>query len=1049
MKKYILIFISTLLSSILLAQSKQISGCIKDVNGNTIPGVSIVVKGTTKGTVSDLSGNFAIKVNDGDVLMFSFIGMKKQEVTVGKKSIINIVMNPANELLEEIVVLGYGNMSKKDITGSVSKITSKDFEGQHTTTADQILQGRIAGVQVIGGGTPGNAMKVQIRGANSLLGDNSPLYVVDGVPITSGSTTASNGLENLGSSQNSNIMSLLDPSQIESIDVLKDASATAIYGSQGANGVVMITTKKGVTSKPTITVSSDITFNTVAKYIQIETPWQFAESWNEIRQTYPGNFTYNGKTTALGVYWPSVDEIKNNPDKWGVDWQKEIFKNSITQQYTFSVSQKIANTNYNISVSNLNDPGVLMDTYFKRTNFSTNLNSSLWDNRLTYGANVYYSISNGSNKSSAGNSQFNRGVVNTALYYNNIFPVYNADGTFYSLNEDPNNPAAGYRSHPINYIKNTKDISDSKYFIFAGYAELRILKNLKLKSTINNVLNNSSREGYWPNTVWRGATTNGFGSKTSIETSKMVYENYLTYDVKIKGSSLNAVAGFSYQEDKYINLGVSSSNFPSNDFDIKDISSGQTPYPSTDSYVYSQLLSYYGRLNYNIKNRYLLTFTGRADGSSKFGANNKWGYFPSGAFAWRVTEEKFMKNIAEQVSNLKLRASYGLTGSQAISPYQSMAKMGAVGYYFGDTYTTGYAYNSVQNPNLRWETTKTFNVGMDLGLLKNKINIIVDWYDKNTEDLLWQYQMARETGFDIGVVNLGNISNSGLEIAISGSPVKNNSIEWNSALTYTRNKNKVVEFINPASSYDIVLGAPLWGDKIYPNVFMEGQPLGMFYGWKTNGILQTQAEANALTYNNGWASAVPGEYKFVDVSGPNGTPDGIIDNYDRTLIGNPNPDFLLNWNNSIQYKNFTLNLNFNCVYGGDIFNITGAQLNENRGYVGAAASNDSWSPFNPTNAYRKIRDDGKWDAAMLDRYIEDGTYLRLKTLSLGYKLNVKKGSLINWINFNMAVNNAFTISKYTGYNPDVSDYNSNVSKNFDSGGAPTVRAYTFSVKFGL
>ncbi|MEI8205037.1 MAG: SusC/RagA family TonB-linked outer membrane protein, partial [Bacteroidota bacterium] len=739
----------------------------------------------------------------------------------------------------------------------------------------------------------------------------------------------------------------------------------------------------------------------------------------------------------------------NNPDKWGVDWQHEIFKNSITQQYTLSVSQKIASTNYNISISKLNDPGILLDTYFKRTNFSLNLNSSMWDNRLIYGANVYYSISNGSNKSSGGNSQFNRGVVNSALYYNNIFPVYNADGTFFSLNEDPNNPSNGDRSHPINYIKNTKDISEGKYFIFSGYAELSISKNLKLKSTINNVINNSSREGYWPSSVWRGATTNGFGSKSSIETNKMVYENYLTYNVKIKGNTLNAVAGFSYQEDKYKSLGVSSSNFPSNDFDIKDISSGQNPYPSTDSYVNSQLLSYYGRLNYNIKNRYLLTFTGRADGSSKFGNNNKWGYFPSGALAWRVTEEKFMKSIAEQVSNLKLRTSYGLTGSQAIAPYQSLPQMGTVGYYFGDTYTTGYMYNSVQNPNLKWETTKTFNVGMDLGLFNNKINIIVDWYDKNTEDLLWKYQMARETGFDIGTVNLGKINNRGLEIAISGSPIKNKSLEWSTSLTYTRNRNKVVEFINPESSTDFVLGPPLWGDKVYPNVFMEGQPLGMFYGWKTNGIIQTQAEANALTYNNGWGSAVPGEYKFVDISGPNGTPDGIIDNYDRTLIGNPNPDFLLNWNNSILYKNFTLNFNFNCVYGGDIFNITGAQLNENRGFVGTAASNDSWSPFNPTNAYRQIRDLGHWDFAMLDRYLEDGTYLRLKTLGLGYKWNIKKGSLINWINFNLAVNNVFTITKYTGYNPDVSDYDSNVSKNFDSGGAPTVRSYTFSVKFGL
>jgi len=1047
MKKYILIFISTLLSSIMMAQSNQISGFIKDASGNTLPGVNVIIKGTKIGTVSDMSGNFVLKANEGDVMVFSFIGMKIQEVTVGKKSTIYIVMNPSDEMLDELVVVGYGNMSKKDITGSVSKVTSKDFEGQHATTADQILQGRIAGVQVIGGGTPGNAMKVQIRGANSLLGDNSPLYVIDGVPITSGSTSASNGLENLGSSQNSNIMSLLDPSQIESIDVLKDASATAIYGSQGANGVVMITTKKGVTGKPTITVSSDITLNTVAKYIQIEAPWQFAESWNEARQG-TGSYTYNGKTNA-GIYWPTVDELKNNPDKWGVDWQHEIFKNSITQQYTLNVSQKIANTNYNISISNLNDAGVLMDTYFKRTNFSLNLNSSIWDNRLTYGANVYSSISNGSNKSSAGNSQFNRGVVNTALYYNNIFPVYNTDGTFFSLNEDPNNPAAGYRSHPINYIKNTKDISDGKYFIFAGYAELSISKNLKLKSTINSVINNSSREGYWPNSVWRGATTNGFGSKTSIETNKMVYENYLTYNIKIKDNTLNAVAGFSYQEDKYKSLGVSSSNFPSNDFDIKDITSGQNPYPSIDSYVNSQLLSYYGRFNYNFKNRYLVTFTGRADGSSKFGDNNKWGYFPSGALAWRVTQEKFMKGIAEKVSNLKLRASYGLTGSQAIAPYQSLPKMGAVGYYYGDTYTTGYAYNSVQNPDLKWETTKTFNVGMDLGLFNNKINIIVDWYNKNTENLLWQYQMASETGFNIGTVNLGKINNRGLEIAISGSLIKNKSIEWSTTLTYTRNRNKVVEFINPESSNDFVLGPRLWDDTLYPNVFMEGQPLGMFYGWKTNGIIQTQAEANALKYNNGWASAQPGEYKFVDISGPNGIPDGIIDNYDRTLIGNPNPDFLLNWSNSIMYKNFTLNFNFNCVYGGDIFNMTGAQLNENRGYVGTAASNDSWSPFNPTNSYRKIRDLGKWNDAMLDRYLEDGSYLRLKTLSLSYKWNVKKGILINWININLAVNNVFTITKYTGYNPDVSDYDSNASKNFDSGGAPTVRAYTFSVKFGL
>tara|TARA_R110002126_G_scaffold30602_1_gene99807 strand:+ start:73464 stop:76610 length:3147 start_codon:yes stop_codon:yes gene_type:complete len=1042
-KIFTLIFLLQI--TLCIAQTRKITGVVQDESQNPLPGVSILIKNTTKGLTTDFDGNFSIEVKEGDVLLFSYVGMKEQEIVIKKQTNLKVILVNANQL-DEIVIVGYGSSKKKDLTGSVSRISAKEFEGQNVSTADQLLQGRIAGVQVVGGsGSPGEALKIQIRGANSLLGSNTPLYVIDGVPITSENAFAENGLEGDQNSSNSNIMSLIDPSQIESIDVLKDASATAIYGSQGANGVIIITTKKPVSGKARIQVTSKVTFNTVEKFINLEEPWQFAEDWNEATN-FPGSpvFQYDGTTNVEGVYFPGVEEIRSNPDQWGVDWQDEIFDNTITTNQSVSISDKIGNSSYNISYSTLDDTGILIDTRFKRNTFTARINSSKWNNKLKYGANVYYSKTAGNNKSNSGGNSFNVGVINNALSYNNVFPVYDENGDYFVI-QNPDGSQDNL-NHPLNYLKGINDLTEGKYLIISGFADLKLLNNLNFKSTINSVVNNSNREVYWPRSNWRGVGFNGIGSVTIQERTKMVYENYFTYNKRVfQDHSLNAVVGFSYQEDTSKRINATSSNFQTDDLGIKDISSGQDPFITTDSYINSQLMSYYARLNYKIKDRYLFTFTGRADGSSKFGNTNKWGYFPSGAFAWRISEEEFMQNISNKISDLKFRASYGVTGSQAIGAYQSIAALGTTGYYFGDSYTVGNTYNSIQNPGLKWETTYSWDIGFDLSLFDDKIKVVVDWYNKDTKDLLWRYQVARETGFDVGTVNLGEINNSGLEVTISGAPINNGTLKWDTNISYTRNRNKVVEFINPESSDDLLLGTPLWGGKMYPNVFQEGQPLGMFYGWRTDGIIQTQAEADAITYSNGWRPPVPGEIKFVDLDG-----NGVINDEDRTLIGDPNPDFLLNWNNSVSFKNWQMSFNFNYVHGVDIFNITGARLMENRGNgVGSSASNDQWSAFNPSNEFPIIDVNRQYDNAMIDRYIEDGTYLRLKTLSLGYNFGIKKIKWLNWLKMNLAVNNVFTITNYSGYNPDVSSFNSNEKINWDSGSLPSNRAYTFTVQFGL
>lgn len=1049
MKKYLLIFLLTLFSSVLLAQNRQVSGVVRDETGYELPGVSIIVKGTTNGTVSDISGKFVIMANEGDILIFSFIGMKRQEMPIGKKSTLDIVLKADVEMLDEVVAVGYGSLSKRDITGSVAKVTSSDLEGQKASSVEQLLQGRVAGVNILGGsGSPGESMNIRIRGANSLLGNNSPLYVIDGMPIESNNLLAGDVTQGADISMNANILSFIDPNTIESIEVLKDASSTAIYGSKGANGVIIITTKKATSTVATIEVMSRTTLSSVEKYIEIEKPWEFAKNHldyvRSMGQNYP---TFNG-SEYYGLYYPTPDEIKNNPDKYGVDWQKEIFRDAVTQENSVSIRGKSGVTDYSLSYSRLNDQGVLLETSYQRNSINANLNSSLFNERLSISSNLTITKANGSNKPSAGNIGFSDGVVLSALQYNNVFPVYDENGNYFNRNQNATTGTTEILNHPLAYIYETTNRTDITLLLLSFRATYKLSKDLTFTSTVNNRFSESTHEVYLPTSVAQGSSVHGMGGKSWNNVSYFLNENYLNYNKKIgTNHSLKAVLGYSYEQSKYKDLSVSASRFPLDDLAISDISSGEIQNTPKDNYVNSQLVSTYGRINYSLKDRYLLTFTGRADGSSKFGTNNKWAFFPSGALAWRVSQESFMSSTKKQISDLKLRASYGRSGSQAISPYQSLPRVSTVGYYYGSTFNTGFSYSDVKNANLKWETTDTWDIGMDLKLFDQRINVVVDLYKKETKDLLWVYQAARETGFNTGIVNLGHINNKGFELSVEAIPVKTNKFSWTTGVNYSQNRSKIIELTNPASSDDFLLGPAILGGKMFPNVFQEGQPVGMFYGWIEDGVIQTQEEADALKYELGANLPVPGELKFRDLSGPEGKPDGIVDNHDRTIIGNPNPKFTMNWNNNFKFKVWKLGFNFIFVNDFDIYNISGAQLNISAGNkVETRASNDRWTPFYPSNKYPKTYSRLSVNF-MTDRYLEDGTYLRLKTLYLSRDFWLaKKTTWIKAVNVNFSVNNVFTLTNYTGYNPDVNSYNSSEKINWDNGALPSVRSFSLTVK---
>ncbi|WP_423126927.1 TonB-dependent receptor [Gaoshiqia sp. Z1-71] len=999
-------------------QQGTIGGRVTNSSGEPIPGATVVIKGTSMGTITDFSGNYTISnVTPNAVLVFSFVGMRTREITLSGQSVVNASLEEETIGIEEVVAIGYGTVKKSDLTGSVSSIKTEDLKKVPVTSFDQAIQGRASGVQVTqASSAPGGRVVIRVRGGNSLSSSNEPLYVVDGYPISAGSSAG-------GSGAGQNPLATLNTSDIASIEILKDASATAIYGARGANGVVLITTKRGQIGKTQVTFDGYSGVQQVANKLDMMNAREFAELVNEARAN-----------DGLSPAFPNNSNLYNFPDPSslgkGVDYQDEIFRSALIHSYNLGISGGNDAVRYAVGGSFFGQTGIVEGTDFNRASFRSNIDSKLAEN-LTVATNFTASHVWGSIGSSEGDGGNNAGVVNSAILMPPTVPVKQEDGSYTQMNPTPGGSTI---QNPVPIALLATNYQEIERILGSVEANWEIIDGLSLKVTFGTDMSSANRQVYWPKETVNGFNANGSASQANRKMASYLNENILTYNKSVGDHSLNVLGGYTWQtfHNQYFSAGAT--NFPTDIYGANNLGAG-TAYsqPSSDKNQ-SQLASYLGRINYIYKGRYLLTLTGRADGSSKFGANNKWAFFPSVAAAWRISEENFMSSVSA-VNNLKLRLSYGQTGNQDISSYQSLAKLGTMNYAFNGVLNAGVGPNNIPNPDLKWETTSTTDIGFDLGAFDNRLTLVVDYYYKKTTDLLWNISTPQTIGFPSIFKNIGSLENKGIEVSVGGD-IFTGKFTWNTQANWSRNRNKVLEIPGYTPSVQGSLSGHL---KVNGSWLEPGLPIGVWNLLKYDGVFQDQAQLDAGPRSS--TNDKLGSARFIDKSN-----DGKI-NYtdDRMIVGDPNPDFIFGWSNNFSYKGFDLSIYMQGSYGNDIINVQRAETNVSGPW--GNQRREILNRWTPTNTHTDIsRARVTVDPLLLQSswLIEDGSYLRVKTMTFGYTFN--KIKLMESLRVYVTGQNLITLTDYSGFDPEVnSQGNSNLQMGVDYNAYPAAKAFIFGI----
>ncbi len=983
----------------------QISGVVSSVDGQILPGVNVVEKGTSNGVVTDFDGAFQIETQSSNaVLVFSFVGFETQEQALNGRSELNIILAEDAQNLQEVVVVGYGSTKKSDVTGAVSSVSSEDLEQAVYNNVDDLLQGRSAGVQVTSSsGAPDAGASIRIRGNNSISGSNAPLYVVDGIPIA--------GSPNF------------NPQEIESIEILKDASATAIYGSRGANGVILVSTKRGKEGKITLNLSARTSISEVIQTYDMLNGQQYAEFRNE----------------AVLNLNPNAAIPFTNPEQYageGFNWQDEILRTGIRNEYSINASGGSENMRFFISGNLLDDRGILEGSDFKRGSLRFNVDADAFDDFL----DLKFSL-NGTH------SKNNRAITATRGFPASGGPIFNA------LTAEPIVPSrdfAGFTGEGNQFYNPYLEVTakDDRQFITDLIASTEATFHFTdaLSYTFNGGINftDLKRDIFTPSNVGSGLQTNGSASTSNNNGYDYIVSNYITYaDIFNEVHDLNATVGIEYSEfNNY------STNANTQDFDVEalgsdDLSIGTGDVNVNSSRNLSVLQSGFLRLNYGFDDRYLFTATIRADGSSRFAENEKWGYFPSAAFVWKASNEVFLED-SKVINDLRFRATYGAVGSQAIAPYQSLARYGTTIYGIGNLATLGYIPASVANPNLRWETTKQLDLGFELGMWNNRVSLTFDYFKKTTEDLLQNIQIPIQSGFGGALVNFGSIENEGIEFAIDAYPIRSNNFSWNTAFNFTSYKTKVIELGGDEEIFGPGLGQNVFGNG---HIYRPGDEFGLFYGLNAIGLIQeSDFDANGsptfAVRNN---DTQLGHWKFEDVDG-----NGVVNNEDRKIIGNPNPDFIFGWNNDFRYKNLSLNMFWQGSIGNDVYNTIGTAINSgwnnNESYKNQTVDwyQNRWTPENPTNDIRYPSINSP-SPPVANYMVEDGSYIRLKNITISYTIPFESNYLTS-LQLSLIGTNLITITDYTGFDPEVSSLGANtLAPGVDLGTYPRQRGYTFGL----
>lgn len=1030
-----LLYLMLIFPIISFAQGREISGKIFDEYSAPLPGASITVTGINLGTTSDFDGVFKLKVpENAKTVSISYLGYKDKLVEINSSNNYLVQLEVDTNNLDEVVIVGYGTQKRSDITGSVVSVKVSDAVSQQSQTVDQLLRGRAAGVQMVGNdATPNAGVSIRIRGATSLRGNQEPLYVVDGVIISTANQDAvSAGAVNGDVQEAQNGLNGINPRDIESMEILKDASATAIYGSRGANGVVLITTKKGVRGNDKVNAYVTSTYTQLDNQIDVLRGVEYARYRNE-------SLLLLGADPAYSVVGNNVFPLRNIDGGLVADtepsplnyYQDDLYSMGKSTTAGVSISGGTKSGSHYVSLGYNSLGGITDNSQLENANLRLNITRKLSEN-LKFNTRVSAYYGEGSMFQSPNRFGGNSSIVNSALLRN---PISNSA-------EDNDNQ----QIDPILAQTDFDDISEELRIIGSVSMEYQFpgFKGLKYTLRAAGNIRKKERLRWFGINTFRGQFNNGSYSESKLSSSSVNIDNLLNYNRTFnKIHRINALLGVSYDQVNSENSIYGVQDFVTYTFRTQQPAYGQTinvplqVFPSK-----TQLLSYMSRLNYSFRNRYVLTATFRADGSSKFSEENKYSYFPSLAFAWRASQEPFIKNLSF-INNLKLRLGWGTTGNQAINAYQTISTYGS-GLYSTPANSTvvTFSQQNIANPNLKWETTIQTNIGLDFGLFNGRLSGSVDAYMNKTKDLLQNADLPGSTGFNNMFVNRGSLSSKGIEAALSAvlADTKDFTLDIGGNIAFNRtiiddlDRPSVPVFIDGVeeqrSNY---LGNNVSNNPY--NIFIEGEEIGLFYGYKTNGIYQSD-DTELI------GSAQPGDIKFVDVNG-----DGTIDLNDRTTIGNPNPEFIYGLSLNLKYKKWTMNAQFDGVYGNEIAigNFTTLDMPEgNQNNITTEAYRQAWRANAPSNTYPRIGSTVWGLGAITDRVISDGSYFRLNNLTVGYEIPAE--NLFDSCQLYVAANNLLTITNYRGYTPLITSYlNNSGIKGVDWNNPPNSQSITLGL----
>jgi TonB-linked SusC/RagA family outer membrane protein len=1083
MKKNLLLA-GSLLTVAVMAQAqtgRRVTGVVRSAKGEELPGVTVVVKGTTNGVTTDPEGKFSLNVTgDNPTLRFSYIGFEPQDVELGSRSDLSVTLKEDAKTLDDVVVIGYAPVQRRDVTGSVSSVSAQQIKDVPVNSAAEALTGRLAGVQVTSSeGQPGSDIRIRVRGGGSITQDNSPLYVVDGIQVE-------------------NALSVLSPQDIASVDVLKDASATAIYGARGANGVVIITTKNGVEGRTVVTYNGFVGFRQITKTLDVLNTADYLDYAYE-RSAIAGNEALTSFKNRFGSRIYNSDTLAQQRNAPFIDWQDKVFgRRAFQQTHNVSVSGGGKGTTYALSLTRNDEKGIQIESGFVRNLVNFRFDSKATD-KFRYGFNTRFldqTITGAGTSNQGGGSTTTTRLRNTVVYlpFQSILPgsvdptTLNVDDDFFA--------ASGSLSNPVLTIQNETRTEKRRLFNLSGNVSYNFTKDLMFRSTLGFDNTNGRVEsfnGQFSPTI-RGGNFSGLpflGIGTTQQLS-LNNSNVLTYKHTWGKHAFDALLGHEIYQQRGTFLNVSSYYLPLqitpdrafDNINQRDPNAPATQQPAPTSGVTSdyRLLSGFTRLNYSFADKYLFTFTMRGDGSSKFKKGNQWGYFPAGSFAWRVSQEDFMQPFSETVSDLKLRLSYGLAGNNRIGDFlydPLFTTGGNVQAPFNHVITPGSAALTLANPNLTWETTVSKNLGVDLALFNNRVQFTVDVYQNKTRDLLLNLAIPSTSGYTSQLVNVGATSNRGVELQLSGTVFQTPDFQWTSTANFARNRGRIESL---GGIPELPLQYSGWASTaIAADYYVAvGKPVGLMYGYQLDGDgwytpddftgyangrwqLKPGVASDKGVVGLGTSEVGPGTIKLKDING-----DGVVNESDRTVIGNANPKFTGGWNNQFTYKSFDASVFVNFVYGNDIYNANKIELTSF--LVNSQLSNgleimkDRYRTIDENGAIitdletsRRLNPNPKiWSPARQlfphSGAIEDGSFIRVNNITLGYTLPkaLTLRAKVNSARFYVTANNLYTFTKYSGFDPEVNTRRSTpLTPGVDYAAYPRSRAFLFGVNLSF